>query len=142
MKGGFDIVIGNPPYVKDELIKPIKPILQKQEYEVYTSGADLFVNFYEKGYQLLKERGILAYITSNKWMRSAYGKKLRKFLKENITILKVIDFSGYRVFKQTVDTCIFVFRKEKPPKGHTFEFLIVPSKVENLENYLRKRVEY
>jgi type II restriction/modification system DNA methylase subunit YeeA len=141
-KGGFDIVIGNPPYVKDEKITPIKPILQKQKYEVYTSGADLFVYFYEKGYQVLKERGILAYITSNKWMRSGYGQKLRKFLKENTTIVKVIDFSGYRVFKQTVDTCIIVFRKEKPPKGHMFEFLIVSSKVKNLENYLRKRIEY
>ena len=136
-KGGFDIVIGNPPYVKDEKITPIKPILQKQKYEVYTSGADLFVYFYEKGYQVLKKRGILAYITSNKWMRSGYGQKLRKFLKENTTILKLIDFSGYRVFKQTVDTCIIVFRKEKPPKGHMFEFLIVKSDVKDLENYLK-----
>jgi adenine-specific DNA-methyltransferase len=142
VRDGFDIVTGNPPYVKDELIKPIKPILQKQKYEVYTSGADLFVYFYEKGYQFLKEQGILAYITSNKWMRSAYGKKLRKFLKENTTILKLIDFTGYRVFEQTVDTCILLFKKEKPPKGHIFEFLTVPSDVKDLESYLRKRSKY
>ncbi len=126
---GFDIVIGNPPYVRQEKIKAIKPILQEQKYEVFASKADIYVYFYEKGYQLLKEEGILAYITSNKWMRSEYGKKLRKFLKENTTILKLIDFGGYRVFEQTVDTCILLFKKATPPKGHTFEFLTVPSDV-------------
>jgi type II restriction/modification system DNA methylase subunit YeeA len=142
VRDGFDIVIGNPPYVKDELLKPFKPILQKQKCKVFTSGADLYVYFYEKGYQLLKEKGILAYITSNKWLRAQYGQKLRKFLKENTTILKLIDFSGYRVFEQTVDTCILLFKKEKPPKEQIFEFLIVPSDVEDLESYLRKSSKY
>jgi hypothetical protein len=134
---GFDIVIGNPPYVRQEKIKKEKPLLQKQGYEVFTSTADLYVYFYEKGYQLLKDQGILAYITSNKWMRAKYGEKLRRFLKENTTILKLIDFSGYRVFEQTVDTCILLFKKEKPPKGHSFKFLEVKSNVESLENYLK-----
>ncbi|MDM7266071.1 MAG: Eco57I restriction-modification methylase domain-containing protein [Aquificaceae bacterium] len=133
---GFDIVIGNPPYVRQEKIKNLKPDLQKQKYEVFTSTADLYVYFYEKGYQLLKQKGILAYITSNKWMRTKYGENLRKFLKEKTTIIKLIDFGGYRVFEQTVDTCILLFKKEKPPKGHTFEFLTVPSDVEDLENFL------
>jgi type I restriction-modification system DNA methylase subunit len=123
--GGFDIVISNPPYVKDELIKPIKPLLQRQGYEVYASGADLYVYFYEQGYKLLREQGILAFITSNKWMRAQYGQKLRRFLKERTAILQIIDFRGYRVFKLSVDTCIVIFRKEKPPKGHTFKFLVV-----------------
>lgn len=139
---GFDIVIGNPPYVRHEKIKKDKPLLQKQGYEVFTSTADLYVYFYEKGYQLLKQQGVLAYITSNKWMRAKYGENLRKFLKEKTTIIKLIDFGGYRVFKQTVDTCILIFKKEKPPKGHTFEFLTVPSDVEDLESYLRKRSKY
>jgi hypothetical protein len=136
MMGGFDIVIGNPPYVKHELIKSIKLFLQK--YEVYTSRADLYVYFYEKGYELLKERGILVYITSNKWIRSLYGKNLRKFLKENTRILKLIDLSGYRVFKAAVDTNILICRKEKPSKGYTLKFLIVPGKVKDLDlgNYL------
>jgi type II restriction/modification system DNA methylase subunit YeeA len=133
---GFDVVIGNPPYVRQEKIKKDKPLLQKQNYEVFTSTADLYVYFYEKGYQLLKQQGVLAYITSNKWMRAKYGENLRKFLKEKTTIIKLIDFGGYRVFEQTVDTCILLFKKEKPPKGHTFEFLTVPSDVEDLENYL------
>jgi type II restriction/modification system DNA methylase subunit YeeA len=139
---GFDVVIGNPPYVRQEKIKKDKPLLQKQGYEVFTSTADLYVYFYEKGYQLLKQKGVLAYITSNKWMRAKYGENLRKFLKEKTTIIKLIDFGGYRVFEQTVDTCILLFKKEKPPKGHTFEFLTVPSDVEDLESYLRKRSKY
>ncbi|MFZ8861383.1 MAG: Eco57I restriction-modification methylase domain-containing protein [Thermocrinis sp.] len=136
---GFDIVIGNPPYVRQEKIKKEKPLLQKQGYEFFTSTADLYVYFYEKGYKILKQKqgGILAYITSNKWMRAKYGEKLRRFLKENTTILKLIDFSGYRVFEQTVDTCILLFKKEKPPKGHIFKFLEVKSNVESLENYLK-----
>jgi adenine-specific DNA-methyltransferase len=139
---GFDVVIGNPPYVRQEKIKKDKPLLQKQGYEVFTSTADLYVYFYEKGYELLKQKGVLAYITSNKWMRAKYGEKLRKFLKEKTTIIKLIDFGGYRVFEQTVDTCILLFKKEKPPKGHTFEFLTVPSDVKDLESYLRKRSKY
>ncbi|MBX0313229.1 MAG: Eco57I restriction-modification methylase domain-containing protein, partial [Sulfurihydrogenibium sp.] len=135
---GFDIVIGNPPYVRQEKIKPIKPILQKQNYEVFTSTADLYVYFYEKGYHLLKEYGILAYITSNKWMRAKYGEKLRKFLKEKTTILEIIDFSGYKVFEQTVDTNILIFRKEKPSKDHVFRFLEVKGDIEDIEEYLRK----
>jgi type II restriction/modification system DNA methylase subunit YeeA len=133
---GFDVVIGNPPYVRQEKIKKDKPLLQKQNYEVFTSTADLYVYFYEKGYQLLRQQGVLAYITSNKWMRAKYGENLRKFLKEKTTIIKLIDFGGYRVFEQTVDTCILLFKKENPSKGHTFEFLTVPSNVEDLENYL------
>uniref|UniRef100_A0A7C5SZF3 site-specific DNA-methyltransferase (adenine-specific) n=2 Tax=Thermocrinis TaxID=75905 RepID=A0A7C5SZF3_9AQUI len=139
---GFDVVIGNPPYVRQEKIKKDKALLQKQGYEVFTSTADLYVYFYEKGYQLLKQQGVLAYITSNKWMRAKYGENLRKFLKEKTTIIKLIDFGGYRVFEQTVDTCILIFKKEKPPKEHTFEFLTVPSDVKDLEIYLRKRSKY
>lgn len=77
---GFDIVIGNPPYVRQEKIRDMKTKLTK--YEVYTSTADLYVYFYEKGIKLLKERGILSYITSNKWLRAKYGEKLRDYLKK------------------------------------------------------------
>ncbi|MCX7809515.1 MAG: Eco57I restriction-modification methylase domain-containing protein [Leptospiraceae bacterium] len=136
VRDGFDIVIGNPPYVRQEKIRPIKPILQKQNYEVFTLTADLYVYFYEKGYHLLKEQGILAYITSNKWMRAKYGKNLRKFFKLKTAILEIIDFGGYRVFEQTVDTNILIFRKQKPFNEHVFEFLEVKSNVEDIEKYL------
>jgi len=136
VRDGFDIVIGNPPYVRQEKIRPIKPILQKQNYEVFTLTADLYVYFYEKGYHELREEGILAYITSNKWMRAKYGENLRKFLKLKTAILEIIDFGGYRVFEQTVDTNILIFRKQKPFNEHVFEFLEVKSNVEDIEKYL------
>ena len=128
---GFDIVIGNPPYVRHEKIKNLKPDLQKQKYEVFTSTADLYVYFYEKGYKLLKDKGILSFITSNKWMRAKYGKALREFLKNNTTILEIIDFGGYPVFEQTVDTSIVLFRKERPTADHCLRYAIVPSDLEN-----------
>jgi len=137
-KGGFDIVIGNPPYVRHEKIRSIKPILEKQNYEVFISTADLYVYFYEKGYQLLKEQGILAYITSNKWMRTSYGEKLRKFLKGKTTILEIIDFVGYKIFDQKVDTNILLFRKKVPQKESTLKFLIVSDSAKELESYLKK----
>jgi len=136
-KNGFDIVIGNPPYVKDERITHLKPQLQKNFKEFFDSTFDLYVYFYRKSYDILREKGILCFISSNKWMRAKYGKKLRKFLKENTTILKLIDFSGYRVFAQTVDTNIILFRKQKPQKDHIFEFTEVRRNVDDIIDYIK-----
>ena len=94
---GFDVVIGNPPYVRQEKIKSLKPTLKKQ-YDCYTGTADLYVYFYERGFQLLREKGILTYISSNKYFRSAYGKKLRDFLTRQSTISQLIDFGDAPVF--------------------------------------------
>ncbi|ANE41194.1 type IIS restriction endonuclease [Fervidobacterium ngatamarikiense] len=137
VKDGFDIVIGNPPYVRQERIKPLKPILEKQNYEVFTSTADLYVYFYEKGYRLLKDKGILTYITSNKWMRAKYGEKLRRFLKENAQILELVDFGGYRVFEQTVDTNIILLKKEKPSLNHELKYVEVKSDVEDSIKFIQ-----
>jgi len=97
-KGGFDVVIGNPPYVRQEQIKELKPALQK-EYECYTGTADLFVYFFERGFRLLKPNGNLTYICSNKFMRSGYGEKLRKFLSSEGSIQHLIDFGDAPVFE-------------------------------------------
>ncbi|WP_157205733.1 Eco57I restriction-modification methylase domain-containing protein [Methanothermococcus thermolithotrophicus] len=108
---GFDIVIGNPPYVRQEKIKELKPALERN-YKTYTGVADLYVYFYELGYNILRDEGVLAYITSNKWMRANYGEKLRKFFKENTSIKEIIDFGGEKVFETaTVDTNILIFKK-------------------------------
>ncbi|MEN3015728.1 MAG: Eco57I restriction-modification methylase domain-containing protein [bacterium] len=123
----FDIVIGNPPYVRQEKIKDIKETLKNQKYEVFDSKADIYVYFFEKGLNLLENDGILAYISSNKWMRASYGSKLRKLLKEKSEILKIIDFGGYPVFEQSVDTCIVILRKRKFEEEHEFYFVNVPS---------------
>jgi len=135
---GFDIVIGNPPYVRQEKIKKLKPLLQKQNYYTFSSTADLYVYFYEKGYQLLKDGGILSFITSNKWMRAKYGENLRRFLKNNTEVLKIIDFSGFKVFDQTVDTNIILFRKGKPSSQHFIKFVEIKSDVENVIEYINQ----
>ena len=94
---GFDVVIGNPPYVRQEKIKSLKPML-KNQYDCYTGTADLYVYFYERGFQLLRDNGILTYISSNKYFRSAYGKKLRDFLTRQSTVSQLIDFGDAPVF--------------------------------------------
>lgn len=112
--GGFDIVIGNPPYVRQESIKEIKPHLQKN-YAVYTGVADLYCYFYELGYKLLKkDSGYLGFITSNKWFRAKYGQNLRQFFLENTEILEIIDYNGIKIFDgATVDSNIIVFKAKK-----------------------------
>ena len=94
---GFDVVIGNPPYVRQEKIKGLKPALQ-QRYDCYTGTADLYVYFYERGFQMLRGDGVLTYISSNKYFRSAYGRKLRDFLARQATLSQLIDFGDAPVF--------------------------------------------
>lgn len=119
----FDICIGNPPYIRQEALKPIKELLQSQNYSVYNSTSDIYTYFYERGYWLLKQSGTLCYITSNKWLRAKYGEKLRKLLKDKTTIKNLIDFGGYKVFESaTVDTNILLFKKQAT---HSNSFLAV-----------------
>ncbi len=127
VKDGFDIVIGNPPYIRQEKIKDLKPLLQKSNYKSYNGTADIYVYFFEQGHRLLKEGGNLSFITSNKYTRAKYGKEFRKFILENSKILEYIDFNGVKVFESaTVDTSILSFRKNGsgtlvPPKNNNGE---------------------
>jgi len=123
---GFDIVIANPPYVRQERIKDIKPVLEKAFRDFYVSTADLYTYFYKKSYEILRKNGILCFISSNKWMRAKYGEKLRNFLKMKTELKEIIDFAGYKVFEQTVDTNIIIFAKKEPAEGHKFMFVSVP----------------
>ena len=110
--GGFNVIIGNPPYVRQEKIKELKSRLKIEGYKSYNGTADLYIYFFEKGYNLLKENGILSYITSNKYTRAKYGKEFRKFVLENANILEYIDFNGVKVFESaTVDTSILTYQK-------------------------------
>jgi adenine-specific DNA-methyltransferase len=120
-KGGFDIVIGNPPYVRQEEIKELKPALQS-EYDCYTGTADLFVYFYERAFQLLRSGGNLTYITSNKYMRSGYGEKLRQFLSSQGTIQHLIDFGDAPVFEAIAYPSIMLVTKATP-KNHNITAL-------------------
>ncbi|WP_149707021.1 Eco57I restriction-modification methylase domain-containing protein [Campylobacter concisus] len=118
----FDIVIGNPPYVRQEAIKEQKPALQK--YKAYSGTADLFVYFYELGITHLKENGFLGFICSNKFFRASYGKNLRKFILENTQITHIIDFAGVKVFEDaSVDSAITIFRKIRAGENSKFNFL-------------------
>ncbi|MDB9374050.1 Eco57I restriction-modification methylase domain-containing protein [Nodularia sphaerocarpa] len=119
---GFDIVIGNPPYVRQEQIKELKPTL-KEKFDCYTGVADLFVYFFERGYQLLKSGGVLSYICSNKYFRSGYGQKLRDFLGKNTTIQQLIDFSDTDVFTAIAYPSIILFSKEKASKDNQLKAL-------------------
>ncbi|MEG3837235.1 Eco57I restriction-modification methylase domain-containing protein [Microcoleus sp. Z1_C3] len=115
---GFDVCIGNPPYVRMEQIKHLKLSLQKQ-YDCYTGRADLYVYFYEQGLKLLKNKGILCYISSNKYFRSGYGEKLRKFLANQSTILQLIDFGDAPIFTAIAYPSIIIASKEQPENHQT-----------------------
>jgi hypothetical protein len=104
---GFDVVIGNPPYVRMEKIKELKPLLKKI-YSCYTGRADLYVYFYEKGIQILKEGGSLAYISSNKWFRANYGTPLRQYIAKHSQIHQIIDFGELPVFEAATFPVIFI----------------------------------
>jgi hypothetical protein len=108
---GFDVVIGNPPYVRQEEFSELKPYL-KAKYEIYHSIADFLTYFVELGYNLLKHKGSFQFIISNKFTRANYGKIMRLFLLHNTSLTHFIDFSGIPVFDEaTVDAAIVGFKK-------------------------------
>jgi len=113
-EGGFDIVIGNPPYVRQELIRPIKPTLKRLFPEVYAGTADLYVYFYKRGTELLRASGILTYISSNKFLRAGYGKKLRAFFTDKLRLKGLLDFGSISIFGASVDTCILLVENAAP----------------------------
>jgi len=107
---GFDVVIGNPPYIQLQSMKEISEQLKQFNYETFEKTGDIYALFYERGTQILKNNGYLAYITSNKWMRAGYGKKLREFFIQ-YNPLQLIDL-GPGVFEHaTVDTNILILQK-------------------------------
>jgi adenine-specific DNA-methyltransferase len=136
---GFDIVIGNPPYIQlQENGGKLANLYENIGYKTFKRTGDIYALFYEKGINLLKKDGILCFITSNKWMRAKYGEKLRKFLKNNTTVLRIIDFSGYRVFEQTVDTNIILLKNEKPTSQHIVNFVEIKNDVQNVIEYINQ----
>ncbi len=110
---GFDIVIGNPPYI--QLQNNGGELAQMYEgcgYSTFARTGDIYCLFYERGWQLLKKDGHLCYITSNKWMRAGYGEKTREFFANKTNPMKLIDFAGVKIFESaTVDTNILLFAK-------------------------------
>ncbi|GAA7405360.1 class I SAM-dependent DNA methyltransferase [Helicobacter pylori] len=120
---GFDCIIGNPPYIRQEQIKDLKPLLEKQYHNFYNSTADIYTYFFALAYHLLKEKGFNAFITSNKYARAKYGAKLRGLLLKKTTIVSYMELNALKVFESaTVDTSIMNFIKQTPPKESVFKY--------------------
>ncbi|EPZ98083.1 class I SAM-dependent DNA methyltransferase [Helicobacter pylori] len=120
---GFDCIIGNPPYIRQEQIRDIKPLLQKQYPDFYNSTADIYTYFFALSYHLLKEKGFNAFITSNKYARAKYGAQLRELLLKKTTIVSYMELNALKVFESAaVDTSIMSFIKQTPPKESGFKY--------------------
>lgn len=142
-KGGFDVVIANPPYVRMEAITDQKPELQASYPEVYAGTADLYVYFFARGIQLLKPHGQLTYIAPNKWLRAGYGQKLRGHFVNSVHIEQIIDFGHASIFKGA-DTfpCIVVFQKANGKPAHAADVRVTQFPREEFEQWdLRDFVE-
>jgi len=112
---GFDVIVGNPPYFSISNEPKLKEV--NENYTIYKQTSDIYTLFIERGLQILQPEGRLGFITSNKWLRAAYGESLREFLLKNTTIEKLIDFDGLKVFDEaTVDTSIIQLLKHKNGK--------------------------
>ena len=112
--GGFDCIVGNPPYIQLQTMHEKADMLQGFGFETFARTGDIYCLFYERGVQLLRKKGILAFITSNKWMRAGYGEALRKFFTENTNPLLLVDFAGQKIFKSaTVDVNLLIIEKAK-----------------------------
>nr|NQU93932.1 Eco57I restriction-modification methylase domain-containing protein [Bacteroidota bacterium] len=113
-KGGFDVVIGNPPYVHLEKIKETSIALKNANYETYHSQGDIYCVFVEKGIDVLKPNGLISYIMPNKWLQAGYGKPLREYFLK-FKMYELIDFGDIQIFDgATTYPCIFVSQKAKP----------------------------
>lgn len=118
--GGFDVVIGNPPYVRQELFKEIKPYLEKN-YKCYNSIADLYTYFIELGIKLMNEKGKFSFILPNKFLKATYGKEIRKVILESNNIELLYDFDDYPVFDDaTTYPIIYILNKRNDWKIQTF----------------------
>ena len=113
---GFDVVIGNPPYVQIQKFsgKQEQKVWEKQNYETFVKTGDIYCLFYERGCWILRDGGALTFITSNKWMRANYGKNIRKYFLNQVSINKLIDFGDSPIFSAaTTYTNIIIFSKDR-----------------------------
>jgi len=121
--GGFDVVIGNPPYVHLEKMKDISDALSKMNYKTFDKRGDLYCLFVEHGFNILKSNGIISYIMPNKWLQAGYGKPLREYFL-SFELNQLIDFGDIQIFEgATTYPCIFVSRKAKPKTEFTVSVL-------------------
>lgn len=121
-EGGFDIVLGNPPYVRQELLKDLKPALQGR-FEVYHGVADLYAYFFERGLRILKPGGRMGYISSSTFFKTGSGAPLRDYLRQKATLETVVDFGDHQIFEGvTTYPAILTMRNEVPAEAHDVSF--------------------
>ncbi len=135
--GGFDVVLGNPPYVRMELIKPLKPYLEKR-YEVTADRIDLYAYFFELGLRVLKPGGRMGYICSSTFFKTGSGQNLRAHILKNAALEAIVDFGDLQVFEGvTTYPAILVMRKGAPAKKHELTFIKLQSLPDNLGQKVR-----
>jgi len=135
-QGGFDVIIGNPPYVRQELVSNKNYL--NQHYEVYNGSADLYTYFVEKGVVLTNQDGYVSMIFPNKFMRARYGKSLRGYLTKT-EILKLIDFGDLPVFQDAVTYPLILTLKKKVAQKHLIEACNVKElDIANMNAYLER----
>ncbi len=126
--GGFDAVIGNPPYVRQESLSNLKEYFEKH-YEAFDGVADLYAYFMERGIKLLRDGGLFSIIVSSSFLRASYGEPLRRTLKKHAAIIRIVDFGGLPVFANAKDTYVCIPLLAKDGKQKRVEV----SKVNSLE---------
>lgn len=128
-KGGFDVVLGNPPYVRQELLGDIKPWLE-ETYAVYHGVLDLYGYFFELGCKLLKPNGRMAYISNATFFKTGSGENLRNYLSNETTLEKIVDFGDVQVFEGvTTYPAIIVLQNQKPVNASKIEILPIKDKL-------------
>ena len=140
IKEGFDVVIANPPYVRQEKIKHIKPALKKEYGDFFCGTADIYTYFYKRGIDLLKENGHLCFIAPNKFMRAGYGKNLRNLLTTEVELMVIVDFCELPVFEAGTDPAILLVEHCKSDNS-SFKTAIIkePEEIENVDNVVTQR---
>ena len=134
LKTGFDIVIGNPPYIQLQANGGrLAKLYENKGFETFDRTGDIYCLFYERGHKLLAEKGTLCYITSDKWMRNSYGEPLRKYFVEKTDCKKLVDFSDQQIFEAaTVETNILLLGKEPTGECHPQSCSITERPTDNL----------
>lgn len=136
IKEGFDVVIGNPPYVRGDSISDIKPELKKR-FSSFSGNADLYIYFIEFGINSLNEKGILSFITPNKWIQSNYGANLRKLISQNNFLKEFLDFGELPVFKEaSTFPSILLLQKKGCDQFSFYQF----SDIESIKGTFKKTI--
>ncbi|HJT33517.1 MAG TPA: N-6 DNA methylase, partial [Pirellulales bacterium] len=136
--GGFDVVVGNPPYIRQEWLAPYKPHWE-QKFKSYHGTADIFVYFFELGLSILRENGRLAFITSGSWVRSSFGEPLRRYLVDQAAIESMVDFGEFQPFEdaEMIRPSITVLQKKRgPARTRIYKWLTEGEPPQNLSEVI------